>query len=107
MRLLKNTSGVLPARAIVAYSIPAFGMAAATWTGTVWPPRATVPVEDHSLVCSHFARHALPLLPRPDGSEAARPRRDRCAPACGGREAQKGSRTAEMGYCGFPNGGGS
>src|ERR1017187_6205695 len=35
-----------------------------------------------------LARHALALLPRPDGSEAARPRRDCSAPGCGRREAE-------------------
>jgi hypothetical protein len=56
---------------------------------------------------ARLSRHALALLPLADGSEAPSPRRDRCAPVRGRREAQGGSRTATAGCVGPSISGGS
>ena len=62
---------------------------------------------DHEHRGARLARHALALLPRADGSEAARPRRDRRAPARGRREADGRGCCAETGWCPFSIGCGS
>jgi hypothetical protein len=49
---------------------------------------------------ARLARHAVPLLPRLNGGQAARSRRDRRAPASRRREAERGCRTA-AGCCGI------
>ena len=49
---------------------------------------------DHEHRRARLARHALALLPRADGGEAARPRRNRRTPARSRREAPEGSRAA-------------
>ncbi|MGA3100174.1 MAG: hypothetical protein ABSF25_27285 [Bryobacteraceae bacterium] len=56
---------------------------------------------DHEHRRARLSRHALALLPRADGSEAAGPRRDRHAATRRRREAQGRSRAAEAGRIGF------
>src|ERR1017187_2526159 len=78
-------------------------------------------MENHAVQADDFSRRLFPttfpprrlttfplaLLPRADGSEAARPGRDRRTAARGGREAREGSRTATAGLGGLPSRGGS
>ena len=56
---------------------------------------------DHEHRRARLARHAIALLPRADGSEAARPRRNRHSPERRRPRAQGGSRAAATGCGGF------